>query len=76
MMRDEFSRFLELAHRERFAVALRAINESGNTVELVGYVTEIRRDGGIRICEGDPVSGHVHDLPARCILRVDRAHGA
>jgi len=76
MMRDEFSRFLASAHRERFAVTLRAINESGNTVDIVGYVTEIRRDGGIRLCEGDPVSGQVHDVPARRILRVDRVHGA
>jgi hypothetical protein len=75
MTRDEVSRLLALAHRRGFSITLRAINESGNTVDIVGYVTEVRRDS-IRVCEGDPVGGHVHELAARSILRVERNHGA
>jgi len=75
-MRDEVCEFLDLAHRRGFAVTLRAINDSGNTVDIVGYVTEIREDGGVRIREGDPVGGQVHDFAARSVLRVERVHGA
>ncbi|HEX5136938.1 MAG TPA: hypothetical protein VFY93_08205 [Planctomycetota bacterium] len=76
MRLDDVSRFLGLANRRRHAIRLRAVNLSGNTVEMVGYVTEVRRDGGIRFCEGDAVGGQVHDFSARSVLRVERAHDA
>lgn len=76
MPRDAIRKTLDLANRGRYLIRVRAINPSGNTVAIVGLVTEIRQDGGIRVCEGDPESGQMHDFPPRSILGVERVHGA
>jgi len=73
---DDIPRILGQAHDGRYLVRVRAVNPSGNTVDIVGYVTAIRKDGGIRISTGDPLHGDVHDFPPRSILGVERVHGA
>jgi len=67
---------LEHAHHGRYLVRIRAVNRSGNTVDVVGYVTEIGTDGRIRVTGGDPRHGDVHDFLARHILGVARVHGS
>lgn len=76
MALDEIRRILGQAHDGRHLVRVRAVNASGNTVDIVGYVTAFREDGGIRIRSGDPLHGDVHDFPPRSILGVERVHGA
>jgi len=76
MALDEIRRILGQAHDGRHLVRVRAVNPSGNTVDIVGYVTAIREDGGIRVSSGDPLHGDVHDFPPRSILGVERVHGA
>ncbi|MFI5403636.1 MAG: hypothetical protein ACHQ1G_11925 [Planctomycetota bacterium] len=76
MARDTIRKALDLANRGRYVVRIRAINPSGNTVDVVGYVTEVKDDGGIRVLRGDPEHGQVHELEPRSILGVERVHGA
>lgn len=76
MVRDEIRRALEVAHNGRYLVRVRTVNPSGNTVDIAGYVTEVRKDGSIRVSVGDPERGLVHDLGPDRILAVDRVHGA
>jgi hypothetical protein len=76
MARDDIHRALELTHDGRYLVRVRAVNAAGNTVDVAGYVTEIRMDASIRVSEGDPERGQVHDFGARSILAVERVHGA
>ena len=76
MARDEIGRILQQAHGGRYLVRIRAVNPSGNTVDIVGYVTAIKDDGDIKVCEGDPEHGLIHEFPARSILGVARVHGA
>ncbi|MHC4340836.1 MAG: hypothetical protein ACYSX0_11570 [Planctomycetota bacterium] len=75
MALDDISRILGQAHDGRYLVKIRAVNPSGNTVDIVGYVTAIREDGSIRVSCGDPQHGDVHDIPPRSILGVERVHG-
>jgi hypothetical protein len=67
---------LEDAHRGLYLVRFRAVNPSGNTHERVGYVIGLRDDGRIRLREGDPVRGPVHEFDLEDILAVERVHGA
>ena len=76
MARDDIRKSLDLANRGRYLIRVRAINPSGNTVDIVGYVTEVRQDGGIRVLHGDAERGQVHEFPAQSILGVTRVHGA
>ena len=76
MARDDIRKSLDLANRGRYLIRVRAINPSGNTVDIVGYVTEVREDGSIRVLHGDPEHGQVHEFPPRSILGVTRVHGA
>jgi hypothetical protein len=39
-------------------------------------VTEVRKDGSIRLSEDDAEHGQVHQFLDRNILAVDRVHGA
>jgi len=73
---DALSRVLEQAHDGRYLVRIRGVNRSGNTVDVVGYVTALRSDGGIVVCEGDSQSGHVHEFSRERILGVERLHGS
>jgi hypothetical protein len=73
---SDISRILVEARDGRYLVRVRAVNPSGNTVDIVGYVTAITGDGGIRLSHGDPHHGLVHDFPRSSILRVERVHGA
>lgn len=76
MADDDIRRTLVEARDGRYLVSVRAVNASGNTVDIVGYVTAIGRDGGIRLSHGDPQHGLVHDFPPSSILGVERVHGA
>jgi hypothetical protein len=76
MARDAIRKTLDLANRGRYLIRVRAVNPSGNTVDIVGYVTAIREDGGIRVCQGDPEHGQIHEFPPRSILGVERVHGS
>ncbi len=76
MPRDDISKSLDHANRGRYLIRVRAINPSGNTVDIVGYVTEVREDGGIRVLHGDPEHGLVHEFQPRSILGVERVHRA
>ncbi|MCK6458584.1 MAG: hypothetical protein L6Q95_01660 [Planctomycetes bacterium] len=76
MARNDIHRALEVAHDGRYLVRVRAVNPSGNTVDIAGYVTEVRKDGGIRVSVGDPERGLIHDFGPDRILGVERVHGA
>jgi hypothetical protein len=76
MALGEILSILGQAHDGCHLVRVRAVKSSGNTVDIVGYVTAIREDGGIRVSSGDPLRGDVHDFPPRGILGVERVHGA
>jgi len=53
---------------------VRAVNESGNTVEVVGLVTEVSRDGNVRLCHGDARRGQIHEFAPGRVLAVERVH--
>jgi hypothetical protein len=76
MVRNDICKALELARAGRYLVRLRAVNTSGNTVDIAGYVTEIRKDGGVRLSAGDPERGLTHDFTADRILDIERVHRA
>lgn len=76
MASDDIRRDLGQAHDGRYLVRVRAINRSGYTVDVVGYVTTMREDGGIRLHSGDPEGGLVHEFPPSGILGVERVHGS
>jgi len=76
MARDDIRKFLDEAHGGHYLIRVRAVNPSGLTVDITGYVTEVRRDGGIRFLHGDPEHGQVHEFPPTSILGVERVHGA
>ena len=76
MADDDDRRILVEARDGRHLVRVRAVNASGNTVDIVGYVTAIAGDGGIRLSHGDPQHGLVHDFSRWSILGVERVHGA
>jgi hypothetical protein len=76
MALDDVGLALGHAHKGHYLVRVRAVNRSGNTVDIVGYVTAIRDDGRVRITGGDPEQGHAHDFQAERILAVERLHGA
>jgi hypothetical protein len=76
MVREDIRRALEVAHNGRYLVRVRAVNPSGNTVDISGYVTEVRRDGVVRVSAGDPEHGLNHDFGLDRILAVERMHGS
>ena len=71
---DHIRSLLDQAHGGRYLVRVRAVNSTGNTVDIVGFVTAIREDGGIRLCEGDPERGQIHEFAPQRILGVERVH--
>lgn len=76
MTLTEIREILDLAHRGQHAVCIRAVNRSGNTIDLVGFVMAIGGDGVVRLREGDPVAGLAHEFSERAVLRAQRVHGA
>lgn len=76
MVRDDILRALQVAHNGRYLVRIRAVNASGNTIDVSGYVTELRGDGGIRVAADDPERGLSHDFGPDRILDVERVHRA
>jgi hypothetical protein len=75
METDVIRGFLAHAHGGHYLVRIRAVNPAGNTVDVVGYVTEVREDGGIRVSADDAERGHIHEFAPRDILGVERVHG-
>jgi len=73
---DHIRSLLHHAHDGHYLVKIRAVNSAGNTVEVVGYVTEIRDDGCIRVCQGDAEHGPVHEFASQRILGIERTHGS
>ena len=76
MARGEIIRDLNHAHAGRYLVRIRAVNPSGNTIDVEGYVMAITQDGAVRVRQDDPQRGRIHELPPERILDVQRVHGA
>ena len=76
MASEKIRKALEMAHDGRYLVRVRAVNPSGNTVDVAGYVTEVRKDGVVRVSAGDPARGLIHEFVQDRVLAVDRVHGA
>jgi hypothetical protein len=76
MASERIRKALEMAHDGRYLVRVRAVNPSGNTVDIVGYVTEVRKDGVVCVSAGDAAHGLIHEFGRDRVLAVDRVHGA
>jgi hypothetical protein len=75
MAHGDIRRILNDAHAGRYLVRIRAVNRSGNTIDVEGYVMAITQEGAVRVRQDDPQRGRVHELPPERILSVERVHG-
>jgi hypothetical protein len=72
---NDIRRILDHAHAHRYLVRIRAVNPSGYTVDIEGYVMALG-EGSVRVRQDDPQRGQVHDILFEGILDIDRVHDA